>query len=445
MSLIRATAVAGAFYPADKNTLKQAVDGYLGDARLPGNLPSYPKVIVAPHAGYVYSGPVAGTVYATLLSARGKINKVVLIGPSHRVGFRGLALCTADFYATPLGDIPIDKAAIASLSGLPRVGFLDAAHSQEHSLEVQLPFLKEILGDFSLIPVVAGAAEPEEVAALLDALWGGDDTLLVISTDLSHYLDYKTAQISDAKITAAIETLDMDAIGEDQACGRVPLRGLLSLARKKGLKPVTLDVRNSGDTAGSKDRVVGYGAWAFYEINTNKKELLDLAWASIKAGLKNGKPLSGHDFTGKLQEMGAAFVTLKKKGELRGCIGSPMAWRGLGEDIVDNAFKAAFADPRFSPLREGELDDLTLSISVLTQPYSLALKSEDDLLSQLRPGVDGLIIEDAGRRALFLPAVWEQLPNPKQFLAHLKQKAGLPINHWSNNFKASVFQAVEYK
>jgi hypothetical protein len=319
------------------------------------------------------------------------------------------------------------------------VGMLDAAHGPEHSLEVHLPFLQDVLGQFQLVPVVAGDATAEEVAALLDALWGGDETLIVVSTDLSHYLDYASCQTTDARTVDAIQSLDWQRLERDGACGRVPVGGLLEAARRRGLEIRTLDVRNSGDTAGPKDRVVGYGSWALYEPG-----LVALARQAIVHGVNTGSPHAPYR-GGRLDQPGACFVTLKIDGALRGCIGSPIAHRALGEDLADNAFKAAFRDPRFPPLSPQELERLSLSVSLLTAPEPMSFTDQADLLNQLRPGVDGLIIEDGGRRALFLPAVWEQLPDKEAFLAHLKHKAGMAVDHWSSHFKASRFQAEEVK
>jgi AmmeMemoRadiSam system protein B len=267
MGAVRAPAVAGMFYPGEAAELTRVVAGYLGQAQTPaaGAADPAPKALIAPHAGYIYSGPIAANAYALLAPLRGRIKRVVLIGPSHRVAFRGLALTTATSYALPGGAIAIDRAAVDLALRLPGVGTLDPAHAQEHSLEVHLPFLRAVLGEFALVPVVAGDAEAETVAGLLDALWGGPETLIVISTDLSHYLDYQAARRLDAATARAIEHLDGGAIGSDQACGRVAVRGLLALAKRRGLAVRRLDLRNSGDTAGSRDRVVGYGAWAFYE------------------------------------------------------------------------------------------------------------------------------------------------------------------------------------
>ena len=260
MQQTRQPAVAGMFYPADKHLLQSMIQGYLDHAIPTGGLP---KAIIAPHAGYVYSGPIAASVYARLGQGRGMISRVVLLGPSHRVGFRGCALSSAVWFATPLGEIPIDTEAFKLLEGLPFVQQLDQAHAQEHSLEVHLPFLQQVLGSFSLMPIVVGDAAPEEVAALLDALWGGDETLIVISSDLSHYHGYATAQSMDRATSEAIVAMCPDNISFEGACGRLPVSGLLLAAKKRGMKAEIIDLRNSGDTAGSKDRVVGYGAYAF--------------------------------------------------------------------------------------------------------------------------------------------------------------------------------------
>jgi AmmeMemoRadiSam system protein B len=250
--------VAGLFYPDDPKLLHRELQRFLHEAPGGGELP---KAIIVPHAGYVYSGPVAASAYARLTPARGRIERVVLLGPSHRVAFRGLSVPSCESYETPFGRIALDREAIAELSAMPQVVCLDAAHAHEHSLEVHLPFLQEVLGEFSLVPLVVGEASAEDVAAVLECVWEDAATLVVVSTDLSHYLDYDTARRVDRATCTAIERLRFEDIGRDTACGRVPLAGLLCLARRRGLRVTTLDLRNSGDTAGDRDRVVGYGAW----------------------------------------------------------------------------------------------------------------------------------------------------------------------------------------
>lgn len=269
---IRPPAVAGLFYPNDPVALKEMVAGFLAesDNRSPlaeETIPAaaVPKAIIAPHAGFIYSGAIAASAYGRLAPVRGRIRRVVLLGPAHRVGFRGLATTGAGFFRTPLGDIPIDRAATATIADLPQVIPLDEAHAEEHSLEVHLPFLREVLGDFGLVPLVVGDAHPPAVGEVLARLWGGPDTLIVVSSDLSHYLPYDEAMRRDDATARAIETLDLAGIDSHDACGAHPIGGLLHLARQRAMTVLRLDLRNSGDTAGDRRRVVGYGAWAFFE------------------------------------------------------------------------------------------------------------------------------------------------------------------------------------
>jgi AmmeMemoRadiSam system protein B len=261
MPQIREPAVAGLFYPADPQELTRMIDGFLAGFPLESAEP--PKAIIVPHAGYIYSGPVAAAAYRRLEPLRARISRVVLLGPSHRVGFIGLAVSSADMFHTPLGDIPLDRTTCEQLATLPQVQRLDQAHAMEHSLEVQLPFLQRVLDAFTLVPLVVGEASADAVAEVLEAAWGGDETLIVISSDLSHYHNYSEARQLDRDTCRAIETLRPESIDYDGACGRNPVKGLLQVARRKGLVAHTLDLRNSGDTAGSKESVVGYGAWSF--------------------------------------------------------------------------------------------------------------------------------------------------------------------------------------
>lgn len=262
MPHVRPAAVAGRFYPSDPDELRQELATCV-PAEHPG-APA-PKALIAPHAGYVYSGPIAGRAYARLASVRGVIERVVLLGPAHYVRLRGLALPEAGAFDTPLGRVPVDAAAARAIADLPQVSASDQPHAPEHSLEVHLPFLQQVLGAFSVVPLVVGDASFEEVEEVLGRLWGGPETLIVISTDLSHFLDHAAARVMDAATAEAIEALEPEAIGFEQACGRVPLGGLLRLARRQGMSIERLDLRNSGDTAGPRHQVVGYGSWAVYE------------------------------------------------------------------------------------------------------------------------------------------------------------------------------------
>ena len=543
---VREAAVAGQFYPGSADELDATVRNFLNDADA-GNDPAsqgvpqgIPKALIAPHAGYVYSGAVAAAAYARLKPARGTITRVVLLGPCHRVAVRGLALSGADAFATPLGQVPVDKDGAAQILDLPGVEVFDATHEMEHSLEVHLPFLQVVLGEFSVVPLVVGEADPSMIADVIETLWGGEETLIVVSSDLSHYLDYDSAQKIDSATCKAIENLDPKAISSNGACGRFPVGGLLEIAKRRGMTVTTLDLRNSGDTAGSKDRVVGYGSWMFQEapgeavrpgvppgnktggeartgtkrkeapkkrtatvkwdkpekeaprkavrpgvspgnktggeartgtkkdaagpgsgpggedeekfsaatralLDRHGRELLALAAGSIEHGLETGKPLpaGAEGLAAELAEPGASFVTLRRGGKLRGCIGTSEAHRALAADVSDNGFRAAFKDPRFPVLKPEEVDGLILSLSLLSAPSPMTFSGADDFLNALRPDVDGLVIEDNKRRALFLPSVWSQLPEPETFVEHLKVKAGLSKDHWSDTFKAWRFTAEE--
>lgn len=267
----RPPAVAGIFYAgsasdlaAEVNAMLSAVDTCSRPDAESGVGISHPKAVIAPHAGYVYSGPIAASVYAQLAPVASCIHRVVLLGPTHRVGVNGLALPSVAYFSTPLGRIEIDQEAVASLSNLPQVVIADAPHAQEHSLEVQLPFLQSVLPSFRLLPLAVGHTSPEAVAQVLERLWGGSETLIVVSSDLSHYLQYDDAREIDGLTAKRILAFD-PSISHDEACGATAVNGLLLAARRHHLRPGLIDLRNSGDTAGERNRVVGYGGFAFTE------------------------------------------------------------------------------------------------------------------------------------------------------------------------------------
>jgi AmmeMemoRadiSam system protein B len=280
---VRPAAVAGRFYPRDPVELRNLINNLLAQvapaitrqeseapvassgsgAGVPPAQLSGPKALIAPHAGYPYSGPIAASAYAQFLPARDQIRRVVVLGPSHYVAVKGLATSSAEAFATPLGLVPVDVEAVRQARTLPQVRELDEAHEREHSIEVQLPFLQTVVRDFALVPLAVGDATPEEVGQVLDMLWDGPETRFVISSDLSHYCDFQTARRLDAATAKAIEALKPEDVGEERACGRIPIRGLLQAARRHGLRARTVDLRNSGETAGAGDKVVGYGAFVF--------------------------------------------------------------------------------------------------------------------------------------------------------------------------------------
>ncbi|MDH3653195.1 MAG: AmmeMemoRadiSam system protein B [Myxococcales bacterium] len=262
MATVRAAAVAGSFYPGDTYALRAVVREYLDAARETTEpRDPWPKALIVPHAGYMYSGPVAASAFIQIEASRERVSRVVLIGPSHHIWFAGLAVPSSTAFHTPLGSVDIDETARQQILRFPFVDVLDDAHHREHSLEVQLPFLQELLGDFAVLPIAVGRASPAQVEEVLEALWGGEETLIVVSSDLSHYFDYDTAKRMDTATASAIESLEPQRIHSDDACGRIGMQGLLKAARRHGLIARTLDLRSSGDTAGGREEVVGYGAW----------------------------------------------------------------------------------------------------------------------------------------------------------------------------------------
>jgi len=261
MMHVKRPVVAGMFYPGTARELSATLDELMQTASATSK--ERPYALIAPHAGYQYSGPVAASAYATLGPWANQIRRVVVLAPSHRIGFRGIATSSADVFQTPLGDIPVDCAAVKQLSTMSGVLRLDEAFAQEHALEVQLPFLQTVLAEFELVPLVVGEADIEDVSRIIDTLLS-PETLIVVSSDLSHFLEYSTCQRRDLSTSALIENMQADDIGPYDACGAFPVRGLLKSARRHGWRVRTLDLRNSGDTAGDKSRVVGYGAYEFY-------------------------------------------------------------------------------------------------------------------------------------------------------------------------------------
>jgi AmmeMemoRadiSam system protein B/AmmeMemoRadiSam system protein A len=450
--VVRLPAVAGTFYPGDRSALHAEVARLLAAA--PVRVARRPKALVVPHAGYVYSGPTAAAAYAQLRAPGPRVERVVLLGPAHHVAVAGLALPEADRFLTPLGEVPLDLEAARRALRHPQVTRSASAHILEHSLEVQLPFLQEALGPFALVPFAVGRATPRDVAEVLAELWGGDETLVVISTDLSHYLPYDDARAIDRLTARQILACDAEGLHADQACGRTPLSGLLYEGRRRGLEVEQLDLRNSGDTAGDRDAVVGYGAFAVHEpvpevasspdIHRRRAAIVTgLARAAV-ASLFGAPPPTAPAGESWLEERRACFVSLHRDGLLRGCIGTTEPRATLHEEVVRCAKAAASTDTRFPPVGPDELDELEIDVSVLSPLRSIEADDEAAALQAIRPGVDGLMLEVGGRRAVFIPAVWEQLPEPAAFLSALRRKAGLP-DEWLPGTRLFRFTAEHYR
>ena len=447
MSLpLQPASVAGTFYPADPDELAAEVDDRLARAQ---PLSLAPKAIIAPHAGHIYSGDIAASAYRLLAQRKGEIKRIILMGPNHRKPLRGMALSPANAWATPFGPLPVPVAARDMIARQREVSVDPTPFINEHSLEVHLPFIHRALGDVEILPILVGHAPKDIVSSTLDMLWGGPETAIVISSDLSHYHDYATCQTKDAQTATAIERLDAQGCDGDRACGRFSIHGLLDQAVQRDLRATAIDVRNSGDTRGPRDRVVGYGSFAFEYAHSAQLDggmrqvLIGLARAVIRRSVENPTAPAPLKFQGGiprvLRAQRATFVTLRIGEHLRGCRGSLTPQRSLVDDVVENARKAAFDDPRFPPLTRDELDRLNFHISVLSTPRPIHAASEAELAGALRPDVDGLIIRDGRQQALFLPSVWEMIRDPVSFIRELKQKAGLPPDRWSPTLEAFRF------
>lgn len=464
---VRRAVWAGRFYPAERLELQELLNRLAQKARQTFSSPPNHqnlRALVLPHAGYIYSGWTAAHS-APLLAGHG-FQKVLLIGPDHRIGFTGAAVSDATHWETPLG-----KTRLHADAGRLRQHALFRAIADadrvEHSLEVLLPYLQHYLPrPFDLVPVVVGQSNPANLLSPIESLIDAR-TLVVVSSDLSHFLSATAARKKDQRTLAAIMNLDAGALGamDNAACGLRPLQLLIQLAHRFGWKPALLHYCTSADTAGEPGRVVGYAALAFFgDENMSRKastgsvpspeqgrQLVMLARQSIekKLGIANNTEEHTAD-PGFQQEVfqkpGASFVTLKINHQLRGCIGSLQAVEALVENVRQNAINAAFHDPRFRSLSAKEARLMDVEVSVLSHPEPLAYKDSADLLTKLHPHKDGVVIRSGARSATFLPQVWEQLPRKEEFLSHLCRKAALPADAWqSGDLEVLTYQVTYFE
>ena len=451
---VREPAVAGLFYPKDPAELSRMLDELLAGAK-PQSLEGALRALICPHAGYQFSGPVAATSYR-LLRGRG-YRTVLLLGVSHYAAFSGASVADVDIYRTPLGDVTVSPRAgqlakerpfvpeprclvqrppwsSQASHSLPHEG-QETPETWEHSAEVQVPFLQKTLENFQLVPVVTGEVDSEEMARVLAGQLD-DSTLVVASSDLSHYHPYDQARELDARCVRAICNLDVGEMKSQEACGRTPILALMYLARQMGWKAKLLDYRNSGDTSSSKDGVVGYAAIAFYAPHPQsftageRSQLLTLARQTLKNVVAQGGSPDTAGFPAKFSEKKGCFVTLTTRGRLRGCIGNILPQEPLDRAIADNAKNAALHDPRFDPVQPAELDQIEIEICVLTEPAPLVFDSPDDLLGKLHPHRDGVVLKIGSRLATYLPQVWSQIPDKADFLDSLAEKAGCAASSW---------------
>lgn len=438
----RPAAVAGMFYPDSPETLRRTVDSMLADAvvtRCPR-----PKALIVPHAGYVFSGPIAASAYARLVPHATTYARVVLIGPAHRARVNGVATSSAKTFATPIGTVEVDEAWLERAKGISRD---DQAHALEHSLEVQLPFLLRVLPGVPIVPLVVGLARPEAVADVLDALWGGPETLVVVSSDLSHYLPYGDARRIDLRTAQRILRLDAPSTAARPAG---PDRSTASSSRRGG-RASTASCSTSGRRG--TPRVHGTRSWATAPSLSTRvgrmafrpeegRTLASYARSVIAEALGGRRAIEPE---GEIYEaLGATFVTLKSGSMLRGCIGTLEAHAPLRADVARNARAAAFEDPRFHPVRELELEELSVEVSVLSARERIAFLDEPSAIAALRPGVDGVVLRHGRHRGTFLPQVWDELPEPARFLSELKRKAALPRDFWAPGIELERYTVVKF-
>jgi MEMO1 family protein len=461
---IRKPVFAGSFYPDTPEAISALIKEYVSRVK-PIHVNRSPhatlRALIIPHAGYAYAGWTAAHISLAVNGDR--FNRIIVMGPDHRIGFEGCAVSDAEAWETPLGRIRLDQAAERLRRNNVLFRAIPASDRFEHSVEVVLPYLQYFFKKFDLIPIVFGRGEDlaEKAAAAIDPLLD-QDTLIVVSSDLSHYLPYQGAMAKDRGTIESILTLNAAELKkrENAACGKVPILVLMDMARRHHWQPVLLHYSNSGDTAGDRSRVVGYASIAFYggsSMNNHEgsfqslnerqgQTLVKLVRQTIARKL--GKRLINVDpdalADSAFQKKRGTFVTLTINKQLRGCIGNLDARDSIVAGVKRNAVNAAFHDPRFSPLSTDELDHTDIEVSILTEPRPLEYRDGNELISKLRVHVDGVILQKGPAGATFLPQVWEQLPKPEDFLSHLCMKAGLPADTWEKeHLDISTYQ-VQY-
>ena len=440
--------VAGMFYPAAPDALNALIADVRKHARPDGGVA--PKVVIAPHAGLAYSGSVAATAFGPWARRAAPPRRIVIVGPAHRAVFSGVAVHPASKWLTPLGEALVAPVAHAELAQAPGVVVDPRPFAGEHSLEMHLIMLQAMLpAPFEIVPIVVGDADPGSVAEALRRVWGGSETVVAISSDLSHFLDQTSAQSIDTDTMRRIETLDAAALDGRRACGFVAIKAALEIAAERDMRASGLHLTTSADAGADASRVVGYGAFAFeYAASArlaeaDRERLLSTCMAALGVAAETrGKAptMSLNGLPPALSPWRATFVTLSENKRLRGCIGSLNPHRPLIDDALANTAQAAFADPRFPPLKESELGGLRLDVSILSHPRPIPAGSESELAGALEPDRDGLILSAGRRRALFLPSVWRHVPDARAFVRQLMAKAGFEANHWPKGLKARRFR-----
>ncbi|MBS1266485.1 MAG: hypothetical protein MAG795_00452 [Candidatus Woesearchaeota archaeon] len=438
--IIRKPAVAGYFYPSSSQELTNTIQQLIINAENP-DYKGDVRAMILPHAGYRYSGRVAADALKYLPDAK----TVIILAPSHHAGFQGASIPDVTHYETPLGQVKLSS----KTKKLLQEDFIinhETAHDKEHSIEVQLPLLQYKLDDFEIVPVLVGQTDPEMLATAIDKIID-ENTLIIASSDLSHYYTHKRAKELDNICINAILNLSSLDLMYCEACGKIPIKSLIEIAKKQKWKSHLIKAENSGDITGEKKRVVGYASFILTKGGITKpeqKKLFQLASSTIESHIK-GESIELEQYN-KFSKVQGCFVTIKKNNILRGCIGDILPQRPLYECIHSNAVNAAVNDLRFEPLKEHELEQIEIEISVLSVPQELKFNNPDELLKKLRPGVDGVVIKYRGRTSTYLPQVWEQLPEKENFLKHLCEKQTSPPDCWKReNVEILTYQAFVFE
>lgn len=444
MKKIKPSAVAGSFYEGNKKELLLQLKDFFSK-----NEKYYPvetRAIIVPHAGHYYSGQLASEGFYYLSK---KVKNIFIIAPVHHVAVDEPVLTTYDEWSTPIGNISVNQKINEEL--IEKFGCIknDIPFDKEHSVEVQVPFIQYTNDKANIIPILVGHLFTKNISEIIEHYYDNPENAFVISTDLSHFYTDQEAKRIDLVTADMIELQDVENFHPQQACGSSGLLSMIEFAKRKNFSLIRVGMMTSADVSGDESRVVGYGSWLLYEETKSefvKKYFSDLVLEicskTIALGL-NGKQLDVlneyKDIPPVLNETGSCFVTLKINGDLRGCIGSIIAHQPLLRDLVQNAYNAAFADNRFYPLTEEEFDNLEISVSLLSEPKKMSFEDEADFMDQIVPFTDGIIIKDGMYQAVYLPSVWEQLPDKEDFIRSLKQKAGLGSEHFSKSFEAYKF------
>lgn len=442
---VKEPTLAGTFYTNNKEDLSDQMEYFAAESKNYYNTPT--RAVIVPHAGLVFSGRVA---YEGINQLDKNIKNLFIIAPSHKVAFDGIAVSSYNALKTPIGQSYIHHDLTQELMDKFGAKVNDETFDSEHSLEVELPIIQSIFKHANIIPIMVGKDSPAIIDQIISEYYPDEKNGFIISSDLSHFLTDEEARKMDAETAKMIESGDIRQFRYEQACGAIGIAGLVSYANKNNYSLIRIDMTNSSEASEDKSRVVGYGSWFLYEgtkmdyIEKNYQKLIpQLCKIVLKSTFDKGQVTI--QYPQILDEEGACFVTLEKDGMLRGCIGSIVAHRPLITDLVENTRNAAFNDRRFNPVTPEEVDSLKINVSILTPAYKIDFKDEADLLEKITPEKDGIIVIDGEHQGVYLPSVWEELPDKKEFWNSLKVKAGLTEDYWSDDLKAYRFETIYMK